>query len=96
MRKIKPEVLEMLQRCGLVTTDDAMEAHIGKRIVYANWEPMMGTVTRDHTFTIIGVQLTHTGEKAYRVVCNGFDDTFGRVARPADIIMLTEKESHNG
>jgi hypothetical protein len=53
---------------------------IGRKVRFINWEPGMGTMARDYTFTIVGHQRTYGGRLAYRVLCdNGWDD-FGRPA----------------
>lgn len=45
----------------------------------------MGTIARDHSFKIVGVQRDWQGRHCYRVLCNGYNDTFGRVAHPDEI-----------
>ena len=78
--KSHPDAIAGLLERGLMAEDAEMEKDIGRVVKFINWNPSMGTVARDYTFTIIGVQKIHDGRLAYRVQCNGFDDTFGRPA----------------
>lgn len=80
--KSHPDAITILAFRGLVCEDAEMEKNIGRQIKYINWTPSMGTLARDNTFTIIGVQKNYKGEKCYRVMCDGYNDTFGRVAKP--------------
>lgn len=62
-----------------------LEKNIGRTVRFINWTESMGTLKRDHMYTIIGVQKVYDGRVAYRVTCNGFDDTFGCPARPEEV-----------
>jgi hypothetical protein len=83
-----PDAQRALVGMGLTLADAELEKNIGRRVRFINWEPKMGTLTRDFSFTIIGVQRTIYGEKAYRVTCDGYADSFGRPARPSEIEFL--------
>lgn len=74
--------MEIVSSVGLVAHDIEMEKNIGRQIRF-NYDPAdsrFGTIHRDYTFTIVGVQKNYRGELCYRVSCDGFEDRFGSVA----------------
>lgn len=85
INKLHPDVRTVLVGRGLLAFDKKMAKNIGRRVIYKNWKPSMGTLARDHTFTIVGIQKDYAGNLCYRVTCNGFKDTFGRCANPKEI-----------
>ena len=78
---------DILVTRGLTTSTapDEMSANIGRDVRFKDWQPSLGTLRRDFSFRIVGTQLTWDGKIAYRVTCNGYNDTFGSVARPEDV-----------
>lgn len=70
---------------GLLVRDPDLEAHVGRDVRFHSWKPSMGTVTRDFTFRIVGVQRDWKGRHCWRVLCNDGHDTFGRVAHPSEV-----------
>lgn len=89
-----PEAKDILEARGLVPTvvPADMAANIGRKIRFINWEPSMGTRRRDHTFTIVAVQKNYRDEFAYRVTCDGTNDTFGSVAFPGTFEFCDQPE----
>lgn len=82
MKSLIPhEAMGVVGQAGLTAQDAEMERNIGREIAFTNWKPRMGTARRDYTFTIVGIQKDFEGKLAYRVVCNGYNDTFGSVAQ---------------
>lgn len=70
---------------GMLVRDQDLEAHVGRDVRFHSWNPSMGTVTRDFTFRIVGVQRDWKGRHCWRVLCNDGHDTFGRVAHPSEV-----------
>lgn len=75
----------------------ALEDMIGREFVYdIPEEPAArdkfiranGTLILKNKFKIIGIQRDYKGDLAYRAVCLGFDDTFGRCVSPKEIQIL--------
>lgn len=85
INKSHPDAVKALALGGLFAENQKMEVNIGRVVKFTNWVKSMGTLKRDYTYTIIGVQKTYNGTLAYRVFCNGFTDTFGSVAEVAEI-----------
>lgn len=82
LSKIDAAAAMVIVNAGLLVTrvPEEMAKNVGRVVRYTNWKPNMGTVTRDFTFTIIGVQKDFKGDLVYRVICDGFNDTIGRCA----------------
>lgn len=89
LSKLHPDAAKVLSLGGFLASDPVLELDIGKQVRFKDWTPDMGTLKRDYTFTIIGVQRIYTGEIAYRVTCDGFDDTFGCPALPGKVNFVT-------
>jgi hypothetical protein len=84
IQEIHPDALKVLTLGGLLANREQNEQfrkYIGRDVRFTNWKPSDGTLKRDHTFRIIGIQKIFSGELAFRVLCNGFQDTFGCVAQ---------------
>ncbi|QNK01705.1 hypothetical protein [Dyella telluris] len=62
---------------------EEMKHNVGRKLRYLNWEPKMGTIARDFTFTVREFQKDYRGELCYRIYCDGFDDRVGRPLNPA-------------
>ena len=92
--KINGELVSILIQKDLLGYFPEMEKNVGKQIRLKKelWNIKHGTLKRDYSFTIIGVQLDQQGTPIYRAFCNGFDDTFGSLFHPNEIIMEIPQE----
>ena len=74
--------MDIVSLVGLSAYDIEMEKNIGRQIrfQYDSNQSRFGTIHRDYTFTIVGVQKDYKGDLCYRVTCDGFEDRFGSVA----------------
>jgi hypothetical protein len=81
---LHPESAMLLINRGLLLRDEALEREIGRVVRFHSWKPDMGTMRRDFTFKIVGVQLDYAGRHCWRVLCNDGFDSFGSVAHPSD------------
>jgi hypothetical protein len=86
------DAMNLLDLLALTTgsTPEEMEQNIGRVIRFKYPGPTDGTLRRDFSFTIRGTQLNYAGKISYRVYYNGYNDTFGSVARPQDIVFVDD------
>jgi hypothetical protein len=96
--KLHPDASLALIGGGFMLRDEDMERDIGRTVRYKPPVDVAshGTVARDYTFRIVGVQKVFNGTKAYRGLCNDGHDTFGRPLRPEDIEFLTPRIEPEG
>lgn len=85
LNALHPDACLLLINRGLLCQDENLQKEIGRDVRYLSWTERMGTITRDHTFKIVGVQKDWKGEPCWRVLCNHGTDTFGRVAQPSEV-----------
>mgnify|MGYP003631381135 CR=1 FL=1 len=62
-----------------------LAARVGTTVRFTDWEPSMGTVTRDCTFLVGSVQRLYDGSWGLRVYSVENGDTFGRAARSEEV-----------
>jgi len=85
LKTLHPDAVKALVGGNMIVDNSPLEADIGKVVKFKNWNKNMGTLKRDHTYTIIGVQKIYDGRISYRATCNGIDDTFGCPALPDEV-----------
>ena len=56
---------------------ELLKRAVGRKVVFNSFEKGDGEIHRKGVFEVIGVQMTHDGDYAFRVVTN--DDDFGLV-----------------
>ena len=88
LKKLHPDAATVLTERDLLAQNPEMEKNVGC-VIRFKWNEKdakaLGTAKRDFTYTIIGVQKIWDGRVAYRVLCNGYKDTFGCPALPDEI-----------
>ena len=90
MARQDPTMQVLTARPDLMVQQPANDPNIGRIIKYTTKERGDGYIHHAYSFTIMGVQRIWDGSIAYRLKCNGFDDTFGspmHMSRP--FIFLT-------
>lgn len=81
------DIEKLLAHLGLTTASapEEMVRNVGRIVRFKEWEPTDGTLRRDFSFTIRGLQLNYRGKVCYRVYSNGYNDVFGSVGDPDEI-----------
>lgn len=90
LAKIHPTAANILANRGLIASDAEMEKNIGRHVRFTGpWNAKrkreLGLKAYYFSFTVVGVQRNYKGDLCYRVLCDGYADTFGCCASADEI-----------